>query len=129
MYARDNIGLDARGRRLREIAGRPRILRQPAIWPRDLKPVRRARVAAHVLKNAGAFPARRDPIDRRIVEQAMSRQGRIIDSQDDVGGYPTDATVRRELEIPDNPNADADGDGYTNVEEWLHTFAAQAEGR
>lgn len=129
VYARDNVGLDNAGGRLREILGKPSMLRKPATWPRGLKPLPSARVATHVLKHAGAFPARRDAIDRRIVEQARSRSGRIINSQGDVGGYPDHPPVRRPLQIPDDPHGDADGDGYTNVEEWLNAFAAEAEGR
>ena len=29
---------------------------------------------------------------------------------------------------PVNPSDDGDGDGYTNLEEWLHAKAAQVEG-
>jgi len=36
---------------------------------------------------------------------------------------------RRKLTVPDNPSGDDDGDGYTNLEEWLHGFAAEVEGR
>jgi len=129
VYARDNVGIDAKGVRLLEVAGRPQMLRRPAAWPSGLKPLPWARVTAHVLKNAGAFPARRDPIDRRIVEEARGRRGRIIDSQKEVGGYPNYPLVRRELKIPESPNNDSDGDGYTDLEEWLHGFAATAEGR
>ncbi|HPA18833.1 MAG TPA: right-handed parallel beta-helix repeat-containing protein [Verrucomicrobiae bacterium] len=126
--ARDNIGLDPQGRPITQICGNPRLLDEPPSWPKGLKPLPSARVAAHVLKSAGAFPAQRDPIDRRIIEQAKSRQGRIIDSQEQVGGYPKTRPLRRELDPPANPDADDDGDGYTNLEEWLHAMAAKAEG-
>jgi hypothetical protein len=36
---------------------------------------------------------------------------------------------RRALTLPANPNGDDNGNGYTNVEEWLHAFAAAVEGR
>ena len=49
-----------------------------------------------------------------------------IASQADVGGWPELKENRRKLTIPDNPNA-AD-DGYTNLEERLHAFAADVEG-
>ncbi len=42
----------------------------------------------HVLANAGARPQDRDEIDRRIVREVRERTGRIIDSQEQVGGYP-----------------------------------------
>jgi hypothetical protein len=61
------------------------------------------------------------------VQQVRNRTGRIIQSQDDVGGWPELQENYRELTVPANPNGDDDGDGYTNLEEWLHGFAAEVE--
>jgi len=58
-------------------------------WPVGLAPIAAAQVQAAVLLNAGARPWDRDAIDRRIVEQARTGTGRIIDSEDQVGGYPS----------------------------------------
>ena len=41
-----------------------------------------------VLANCGARPWDRDPIDARIVDSVGQYTGRIIDSEQDVGGYP-----------------------------------------
>jgi hypothetical protein len=79
------------------------------------------------LAHAGAFPAQRDAIDRRIIEQVRAKTGRIIDSQNQVGGYPNIEPVHRPLSLPANPNDDDDRDGYTNLEEWLHQLAAAVE--
>jgi len=43
------------------------------------------------------------------------------------GGWPADSQARITLSIPANPNGDDDRDGYTNLEEWLHAFAAAVE--
>ena len=86
-------------------------------------------VRAWVLKHAGARPADRDPVDMRVIRQVRERSGRIIQSQDDVGGWPELQENYRSLTVPDNPNGDDDGDGYTNLEEWLHGFAAEVEGK
>jgi hypothetical protein len=80
-----------------------------------------------VLATAGARPVDRDAVDARIVDHVKTGAGKIISSQNDVGGWPELAENRRELEIPEKPNADEDGDGYTNLEEWLHAFAAEVE--
>jgi pectate lyase len=53
-----------------------------------------------VLRLAGSRPARRDPIDARIVQSVIDRKGKIIDSQEDVGGYPVRAATKRALVIP-----------------------------
>ncbi len=69
-----------------------------------------------VLENAGARPADRDPIDRRIIESVQKGRGRIIDSQEEVGGYPDHKPVSRKLEIPQN-----------RVQEWLDEWSGKVE--
>jgi len=95
---------------------------------------------ARVLAQVGAGRIR-DAVDARIIEGVRARTGRIIDSQSEVGGWP-------ELEpglpwtdsdgdgMPDdweathglNPAdatdgvADRNGDGFTNLEDWLNSL-------
>jgi len=73
-----------------------------------------------VLRTAGARPARRDPIDARIVQSVRNRDGRIIDSQEEVGGYPVRPATRRALTVPDDAAA---------RQRWLDKMAAELEGR
>ena len=81
-----------------------------------------------VLAHVGARPADRDPVDERIIENIRTGEGKLpIASQREVGGWPELVENRRELTVPENPYADDDGDGYTNLEEWLHAFAAEVE--
>ena len=80
-----------------------------------------------VLATAGARPVDRDAVDARIVDHVRTGTGKIIASQKDVGGWPELGENRHELTIPEDPNADDDGDGYTNLEEWLHSFANKVE--
>lgn len=47
-----------------------------------------AQVQDAVIANAGARPWDRDDIDRRLVADTIEGRGEIIDSQEDVGGYP-----------------------------------------
>src|SRR6185503_12007381 len=88
-----------------------------------------------ILEGAGAWP--RDPADARVVASVRARSGRHIDSQEDVGGWPELATRRAEPDrdadgMPDawerahgfdparaDGNGDRDGDGMTNLEDWL----------
>ena len=90
-----------------------------------------------VLAHAGASLAR-DAVDRRVVEGVRHRTGRIIDSQGQVGGWP----VLRSAPAPqdtdndgmpdtwershgldpmrDDSAADRNGDGWTNLEDYLN---------
>jgi hypothetical protein len=98
-----------------------------------------------VLASVGASRPVRDSVDARIVEQTRRRTGSIIDSQEQVGGWPElksaapfgdrdndgmpDEWEKRYGLNPDDSSdaaADKDNDGYTNLEEFLnHTDPKQ----
>ena len=100
-----------------------------SIWPTGLGAMGVDDVKAYVLANAGARPADRDSADQRVIAHAQSggTQGAIIDSPSDVGGWPVLAENNVEVNIPSNPHV-VGGDGYTNLETWLHELAAEVEG-
>lgn len=89
-------------------------------------------VKNRVLNNAGARRADGNPVDLRVLNDVKNGTGRIIDSQDEVGGWPALAKNVRgsgsipELDIPSNPDQ-IQSSGYTKVEEWLHRLAEQVE--
>jgi pectate lyase len=99
-----------------------------------------------VLQNAGAS-LHRDAADVRLVKGVRDRTNRLIDSTDEVGGWPllkggpapvdTDGDgMPDEWELahglnPNDPrdgNADRDGDGYTNLEKYLNSLCPPARG-
>jgi hypothetical protein len=84
-------------------------------------------IEASVLTNAGARPADRDSVDRRIVSEVQNRTGQVISSQSQVGGWPTLTVNVRALSLPANPHT-ATASGYTNLELWLQGYAATVEG-
>ena len=104
-----------------------KVMRRPASsWPAGL-PVPTGDIETQVLACAGARPADRDADDRRIVHDVVNRTG-----PDFVHVPPNDGpqVLARNTIIhrrPANPHADDDGDGYTNLEEWLHARAAEVE--
>lgn len=110
----------------------------PPVWPTGLTAMPSSQVESYVAANVGARPADRDVVDVRVIQQLRNRTGSYINcvSNDgssrcarNAGGWPTYARNTRTLTLPANPNSDSDGDGYTNLEEWLHGMAANVEGR
>ncbi len=96
--------------------------------------------ATDILSGVGATVPSRDSVDARVLADCWDDDGSIIDSQDDVGGYPAYATGSAPTDtdqdgMPDswetsygtNPNVadnngDLDSDGYTNLEEYLNSL-------
>jgi len=76
-----------------------------------------------VQANAGARPLDRDSVDTRIVNDVINRTGSIINSQNDVGGFPALANNNRSAVLPPNPFGIADAVGRTNLELWLESNA------
>lgn len=106
----------------------------PTITVPGFTPKPNQEVKDFVLANAGARPADRDAIDTRIVNDVRNRTGRIKDcvvtcdepTDIDAGDLPILAVNTRTL-TPPSSIADNDGDGYTDLEEWIHAFSAQVE--
>jgi len=100
----------------------------PGEWPTGLTAMPVGNVMSYVAANAGARPADRLPYETRIINQAVTGTGTIVDSVSEAGGWPVVANNYRALTVPSS-TADDDGDGYTNLEEWLDQMAAEVEGR
>jgi len=94
-----------------------------------------------VLASCGATVPIRDSVDEHVTAEVRNRSGRIIDSPAQAGGYPQLAAGTPPSDsdhdgMPDdwekqngldsnNPadaNNDLDGDGYTNIEQYLHSL-------
>jgi hypothetical protein len=94
-----------------------------------------------VLSEAGAVLPKRDAVDIRIMNDVKSGTGKIIDDEQQVGGWPElkstappedsdkdgmpDDWEKQHGLDPTSPadgNADANADGYTNLEEYLNNI-------
>lgn len=62
------------------------VLDMPPVWPPRLKARPAGETAAWVLANAGARAWERDAIDRRLIEEARTGGGKIINFESEVGG-------------------------------------------
>lgn len=110
-FTTDNIVSNLIAKSMPQRQGAVNKLASAPVWPDGLKPISAASVEEYVLKNVGARPWERDPIDKRIIMSVIDRKGKIIDSQNEVGGYPRYPTTHRKLTVPKH-----------NVEEWLMRF-------
>ncbi len=101
LYMRDNVAVDEYGRPL-PVTGRyttsaAQILEstEPLDLPGNVTPWPSNVVEQNVLANAGARPWDRDGHDVRVLANAAEGRGWIIDSQEEVGGYPEMKETRR----------------------------------
>lgn len=94
VYLEDNLAVDRIGNPLPQ-QGRytttpihvDAMKRAPAL-PFGVTLLPSSKVQDAVVANAGARPWDRDDVDRRILADTIEGRGRIIDSQEQVGGYP-----------------------------------------
>jgi hypothetical protein len=114
-YLEDNLAFDRIGQPAPLTSGQINLLPEKPCWPEGLKALPSEKVVEYVVAHAGARPKDRDEVDRRLVREFQQRQGRFIDSQRDVGGYPRTAPVTRPLNIPQD------------VDAWLRKLAADLE--
>ncbi len=95
-----------------------------------------------VINGAGALSWARDSVDSRLIQNLLNQTGAVIDSQNEVGGYPVLPTDYRpagwdtdqdgvpdywELAVGTNPllanNNHTNSDGYTDLEHYLNWLA------
>jgi hypothetical protein len=107
------------------------------VWPVNMETSQNA--YATILESVGAVLPKRDEVDKRILNDVVSRTGAIINSQSEVGEWPVLYSVTAPADtdhdgMPDewetkaglNPNnaADRNGDvnsnGYTDLEDYLN---------
>jgi pectate lyase len=101
LHAADNIAVDRLGRPLpaqgRYTTAPVGVIEKttlPDSEPPHLEKVATERVQDLLVRDAGARPWERDPIDSRIVADVIEGRGRIIDSEREVDGYPVQEPVR-----------------------------------
>ena len=116
VYLNDNLALKRNNKPVAMTQGRLTITDSMPIWIEgiDILPV--GHVLDRVLRTAGARPWDRDAIDDRIVQSVRDGTGHLINSQNDVGGYPDMPMTSRTLDIPE-----------TDITAWLESFIKAPE--
>ena len=94
LYLEDNLAVDRLGQSL-PLQGsytttpiEVKAMKRAPVLPFGVVLLPSAKVQDAVVANAGARPWDRDDIDRRVVADVIEGRGEIIDSQEEVGGYP-----------------------------------------
>lgn len=101
LHMRDNIAVDTIGAPLpmlgRYTTAPARIIdaARPPLWPAGLVAMRAQDVQRAVLARAGARPWDRDAHDVRVIADVAEGRGHIIDSEQDVLGYPVQPETRK----------------------------------
>ena len=111
LYLEDNLAVDRLGQPM-PLQGRytttpieVKAMKQAPALPFGVSLLPSAKVQDAVIANAGARPWDRDDTDRRIVADVIEGRGEIIDSQEDVGGYPQMKETRQAF-VPEDWNLD-----------------------
>ncbi len=106
-YGKDNIAVDQIGRPLpmlgRYTTSKAKIIemKTPPISPPYVKPIPADEVETSLLLDVGARPWDRDYTDERVLANVSSGRGWIIDSQQDVHGYPVQTPTQRQFDPND----------------------------
>jgi len=115
-YMEDNLAWEADGKPAPLISGKITELKEKPVWPEGLQALPAEHMADYVVRHAGARPMDRDDTDKRIIKDFQERKGRIIDSQDEVGGYPRTPAATRRLTLPEK-----------DITGWLKKMAEEVE--
>jgi hypothetical protein len=107
LYMKDNIAVDRIGRPMpmlgRYTTSPARIIEVKTApeLPAGVKPLAAVDVENSVIANAGARPWERDETDWRVIADTIEGRGKIIDSEQEVGGYPVQLASHREFNPSD----------------------------
>jgi hypothetical protein len=111
-FLHQNVAHDQSGQAVKVHSKALTVLDEPPIWPESYQPLSPDEPIKIVMQNVGATPWNRSPVDRRILRTVRNGNGKIIDSQEEVGGYPKYEPVHRSLnDIPEQ-----------NRRAWLNQF-------
>jgi len=105
-FGKDNVAVDQIGNplpmfgRYTTAPARIIMLPKPPLWPAGLSAMPASAVQQYVLHNAGARPWDRDFDDVRLIADVAEGRGIVINSENDIHGYPVQKPTAR----PFNPD-------------------------
>lgn len=110
-YLQDNLTFNLDDKPMYDAMGVIKRLTAAPVWPQGISVMAAKELEQQLLPVIGARYWQRDAIEQRIVQSYFNRDGRIIDSQQQVGGYPQIKPVYRPLQVPTD-----------NINAWLDSF-------
>lgn len=115
-FMKDNLAFGAEGMALPLTYGNINILSEKPVWPTDFMPLPANEVVGYIARHVGARPKERDAVDKRIIQDFLDKKGQILDSQDEVGGYPKHKATYRRLDLPEE-----------DIDSWLMQLASELQ--
>jgi len=115
-FMKDNLAFGAEGMALPLTYGNINILSEKPVWPTDFMPLPANEVVGYITGHVGARPKERDAVDKRIIQDFLDKKGQILDSQDEVGGYPKHKATYRKLDVPEE-----------DIDSWLMQLASELQ--
>lgn len=110
-YGHDNVAVDRIGRPIPMLgsytnsAAKIIEVDKPPLWPQGLTPIPASEVQRSIQRNVGARPWDRDVDDVLLIADVAEGRGVIINSQDELHGYPKQKPTSRPFN-PDDWNLD-----------------------
>jgi hypothetical protein len=102
-YMKDNIILDRKGKDLHLYnPANITALDSPPLWSDGLKPLAAHESLYEVLRTVGSRPGDRDFHNDRLVRTVADGNGELIDSPQEVGGYPDYPETKRPIQVPND---------------------------
>jgi hypothetical protein len=105
-YMEDNIIIDQAGNHLQVYDPNDiEVLDAPPLWGDGLEVMPAHESLYEVLRTVGPRPGDRDPNNARLVRTVADGNGAVIDSQNEVGGYPSYTPTYRAITVPEGAAA------------------------
>ena len=102
IYLENNILKDRTGADMEDVDNYIKLLDSPPLWPDGLVTKSANEALYDVLKTVGARAGERDAIDTRIIQSVIDGTGEIIDSENEVGGYPSYTLTTQVINVPES---------------------------
>lgn len=99
VYWEDNQVLGEQIKEDRLLIGDHTLVNAKPVWSDYIKVIPSKKVKASLLENAGARPWDRDEVDNRIIQEIKEGRNRIIDSEQEVGGFPISEPTFQKFDV------------------------------